>query len=200
MAKFWDVTYHEDTTEKHGITKEEIDFLKKLQKEMNTQDHVGQADPRYWTIRDYEKIYGKDMDNPDGILVYDQEACVTVFEMPYRFFSSSEMANEVLSALEKNDYELSVEDKEQIELSYDFGSLCEALEEMNFIVSEYEEYPIDKGCFLTHDAAIQHLKSNDYHYGENAHTYALTAWRSKEEKLWEILQKVDFDKLKSVES
>ena len=38
--------YHEDTVEKHEITKEEILFLKELQKEMNTQDTVCQADPQ----------------------------------------------------------------------------------------------------------------------------------------------------------
>ena len=49
--------------------------------------------------------------------------------------------------------------------------------------------------FLTHEAAIEHLKRNDYHYSDKAHTYAQTAWRSQEEKLWNILQTVDFDKL-----
>lgn len=49
--------YHEDTVEKHKITKEEIEFLKELQKEMNTQDTVGQADPRFWVIARTKKEY-----------------------------------------------------------------------------------------------------------------------------------------------
>ena len=49
MAKYHkDLEYHEDLTEKHVLTEEEIRFLLELQKEMNTQDHVGQADPRFW--------------------------------------------------------------------------------------------------------------------------------------------------------
>lgn len=49
--------YHEDTVEKHEITKEEILFLKELQKEMNTQDTVCQADPRFWVIEGSERVY-----------------------------------------------------------------------------------------------------------------------------------------------
>lgn len=33
--------YHEDTTEKRDISQEDIEFLKKLQLEMNTQDTTG---------------------------------------------------------------------------------------------------------------------------------------------------------------
>lgn len=48
MAKYWEhLKYHPDEVEKHKITQEEIKFLKDLQHEMNTQDNVGQADPRY---------------------------------------------------------------------------------------------------------------------------------------------------------
>ena len=40
--------HHEDTTEKRDISQEDIEFLKKLQLEMNTQDTTGTADPRFW--------------------------------------------------------------------------------------------------------------------------------------------------------
>ena len=39
--------YHEDTTEKRDISQEDIEFLKKLQLEMNTQDTTGTADHSY---------------------------------------------------------------------------------------------------------------------------------------------------------
>ena len=59
MAKYHDhLQYHEDTTEKHVLTEKEIQFLLKLQKEMNTQDTVGNADPRFWVIKGTEKEYG----------------------------------------------------------------------------------------------------------------------------------------------
>ena len=43
--------YHEDTTEKRDISQEDIEFLKRLQLEMNTQDTTGTADPRFWVIK-----------------------------------------------------------------------------------------------------------------------------------------------------
>lgn len=56
MAQFHEnLHHHNDTTEKHPITKEELDFLSDLQHELNTQDHVGQADPRFWVIMGQEK-------------------------------------------------------------------------------------------------------------------------------------------------
>jgi len=62
MAKYWEhLKKHPDDIKKHKITETEIQFLKKLQEEMNTQDHVGQADPRYWVIRDYNKVYGNNL-------------------------------------------------------------------------------------------------------------------------------------------
>lgn len=42
MAKFWNnLKYHEDTVKKEKLTKEDITFLKDLQKELNTEDTVG---------------------------------------------------------------------------------------------------------------------------------------------------------------
>lgn len=192
MAKYWDLEYHDDTVDKHKITKQEIEFLQSLQTEMNTQDNIGQADPRYWVIRDYDKSYGKDLNNPDGIYVYDSDRCETIFEEEYAMLDSGELANKVLKILEENHYDLSEEQKETITDSYDLSSLCEALEDLDFYVSEFEEHPVENGFFLTHKAAQEHLKENDYHYSDKAHTYAHTAWRSKEELLWSILQKVDF--------
>lgn len=193
MAKYWELKYHEDTTEKHEITQKELSFLKDLQKELNTQDAVGQADPKYWTIQDYAKTYGRDMNNPDGIVVYDSDACESVLEMDYS--SSCDINDNVLHALKENNYDLSEENEERIESAYDLETLCEVLEDLGFSVSEYEKYPVSKGCFLTHKAADEHLRRNHYNYGKDAHTYAMTAWRSLEEPLWHILQKVDFDKL-----
>ena len=42
--------YHKDPFQRKLMTKEEVDFLLQLQKEMNTQDSLGNADPRYWVM------------------------------------------------------------------------------------------------------------------------------------------------------
>ena len=59
--------YHEDTTEKRDISQEDIEFLKKLQLEMNTQDTTGTADPRFWVIKGSERVV--DNENPDELVL-----------------------------------------------------------------------------------------------------------------------------------
>lgn len=177
MAKYWEnLEYHEDTVEKHKITEDEIRFLKELQKEMNTQDNLGQADPRYWVIRDFGKVYGEKLNNPDGFTVYDSDDGNEVCEIEYRIFGSSEMADEILKELEEQGYELSEEDRQRIYDTWDLDSLIEALEELNFSVVQYEIVPKYSGMFLTQKAAEEHLRANYYHYADNATTYAMTAW------------------------
>ena len=199
MAKFWNnLKKHPDNIEKHRITEEEIQFLKHLQHEMNTQDHLSQADPRYWVIRDYDEVYGENLNNATGIVIYDCTCCETLLRVEYKDFSVDSTIEEIIKRLDEKEYELDADTIEDIKLAYDTSSLIEALkeiEEYEFSVYEYQEVAVDKGMFLTHEAAIEHLKRNDYHYSDKAHTYAQTAWRSQEEKLWNILQTVDFDKL-----
>lgn len=195
MAHLWEEKYHDDTTQKHDITKEEIQFLLDLQKELNTQDSYGQAEPKYWVIRDYDKVYGTDLNFPDGIAIYDPADCSTIYEGKIPTFGISEVISEIMETLEKDEYELSIEKKELIESSYDADSLFSALEEANFSVLEYQIIPKESNFFFTQKAAQNHLRLNDYHYCNEAHSYAHTVWRSEEEKLWDILRKVDWSKL-----
>lgn len=195
MAHLWEEKYHDDTTQKHDITKEEIQFLLDLQKELNTQDSYGQAEPKYWVIRDYDKVYGTDLNFPDGIAIYDPADCSTIYEGKIPTFGISEVISEIMETLEKDEYELSIEEKELIESSYDADSLFLALEEANFSVLEYQIIPKESNFFFTQKAAQNHLRLNDYHYCNESHSYAHTVWRSEEEKLWDILRKVDWSKL-----
>lgn len=198
MAKFWKhLKYHEDNTEKHKITEEEIQFLKDLQKEMNTQDHVGQADPRYWVIRDYGEICGQDLNNPDGYILYDRDSFTEVCRCESMVFGEMDI-KETVEYLTENCSEDFV--KEDFEYINDMDSLKELLEEKgyedSFYLIEYETIPKYSGFFLTQKAAEEHLRRNDYYYADNATTYAMTAWRNPEaDMLYRILQSVDFDKL-----
>ena len=61
MAKYWEnLKYHEDAVVKEKLSNDDIKFLKELQKELNTEDNVGTANPRYWVIRQPERIYHLD--------------------------------------------------------------------------------------------------------------------------------------------
>lgn len=199
MAKFWKhLIKHPDAVIKHKITDEEITFLKRIQEELNTQDTVGQADPRYWVIRDYEKIHGENLSDVAGIEIYDSEAGNLITEIDTYGLEISEIGEKVLDGLEKEYYSLNEDTIEELRSVYDMESLISVLketDEYDLLVLEYQKIPVNKGMFLTHEAAMRHLKENAHHYSEEAHTYAMTAWRSSEERLWEILQTVDFDQI-----
>lgn len=204
--------YHEDNIEKHKITKEELQFLKDLQKELNTQDDVGQADPKFWVIKGTEKLY--DVEDADGFELYDMDDGSIVA------LSMKEVVDYINNNLLENIY-----NSEGIIYKI---SLAEGTFNENILVEwtdngEKESEDLDTkedvlrwlhehGCygydaasykifpriyadtmFLTQIDAENHLKSNYYHYSEDAHTYAMTAWRSpRVEKLIDILQKVEW--------
>ena len=50
--------------------------------------------------------------------------------------------------------------------------------------------------FLTNRECKQHIAANHYHYSDDAHSYAMTAWRSYEvETLWKLLEKIQWDNI-----
>lgn len=195
MAKYWEhLKYHEDEVPKHSITVEEIQFLLELQKEMNTQDHVGQADPRYWVIRDFDKIYGDSLNNPDGYEIFmDGEQIINI---DYKMFTDTQVVDAVKEYFVR-EYDVVFEEAD-FEDVYDIDDLKELIEYKGYEIQivEYEIIPKYSGMFLTQKAAEEHLRSNDYHYADNATTYAMTAWRSHEaDMLYKILHSVDFAKM-----
>lgn len=192
MAKFWEnLKYHEDTVEKRPITSEEIQFLIDLQKEMNTQDDLGQADPRYWVIRDHQRVYGEKLNNPDGYEIYYD--CSKVLDIKCDFFGREDVVEQV----KKYCTEECGIDAWQFEDVFDVDDLIDLLDNFDMSIAEYEIVPMYSGMFLTQKTAEEHLRKNYYHYDDNATTYAVTAWRNKEaDMLYKILHEVDFSKLK----
>ena len=75
MAYFHEnLKYHEDTKVKRAISKDDIDFLKALQKERNTQDNCETADVRTWVIKDRNDTVTEE-GHEDYYLLYDSENC-----------------------------------------------------------------------------------------------------------------------------
>lgn len=197
MARYWEhLKYHDDNIPKRPITTEEIQFLIELQREMNTQDHVSQADPRYWVIRDFDKVYGSSLNNPDGYEIFmDGEQLLSI---DYQMFNDTQVVDGIKAYFLK-EYE-DVFEESDFEDVYDVDDLKEMLEYRGYeiIIVEYELTPKYSGMFLTQKAAEEHLRANDYHYADNATTYAMTAWRSREaDMLYKILHEVDFSKFES---
>lgn len=199
--------YHEDKTEKHRITQEEVEFLCNLQKEMNTQDTCGQAEPRFWVIKGSEEKTSAD-GYGDGCILFDENAAETVarnMKQAYEYLKEADI--EEIKEIEF------VEPDESIKVKWDEGCFREqgeltTMEEvsdfLNGFHDRYRTISIEKvetiyqdTMFLTQKEAEEHLKENSYHYSGDAHTYAMTAWRSPDVKrLWEILRGVDWEKIK----
>ena len=217
MAKYHEhLKHHEDEIEKHKITDEELKFLSDLQKELNTQDNLSQANPRFWIIRGSEKEYNIAGDS-DGFELYDRDCCDSVAENMEgiaEYLRESileevygEHANELIKVeteqgilseaitlkgidMDSNNVEEVFEDEDEV---------LEWLKEQGFEsldITYYKTYPkvYPSTMFLTQIDAENHLKANYYHYSDDAHTYAMTAWRDpRMSKLIDILQTVNWE-------
>lgn len=211
--------YHEDTTQKHQITQEEIKFLKELQKEMNTQDHLSQADPRFWVIKGTEKEYGVETGYEDGADLVDEDCCeviATDMESAMQYIRDNllDEINETDGVqrsivLESGIFHPVIEirwpDEDIVEDSIQLENMEQVAdwlkdEGYRYEIINYKNvsriYP--DTMFLTQKSAEDHLRKNYYHYSDDAHTYAMTAWRDPvTEKLYKILQQVDWTALEA---
>lgn len=189
MAHIWEQKYQEDKIPKRKLKNKEIEYLKQLQKEINTQVISGQQKPYYFVIEDYEKVYGKELNNPDGIAVfcqkYDYE---NIYEGENKTYQ--ELFDIIKKFYEENDYEYTEDDSifSEYDLAECFNNEIEIL--------QYQKIPKYSNMFLTQEAAQNHLKANHYHYSPEAHTYCQSIWRSEEIRLFQLLSEIDFDALK----
>lgn len=198
--------YHEDITKKHKITEEEKAFLRELQKELNTQDNCGQADPRFWVIKGTEKVFRVE-DGEIALCSYDVTICGVEKIIEYikeeilpdinEIYTDSEHPEGVYSILDYDfgDLDIAIDDERE---TYDLDDLGEWLSEKtgeDYCFRTYEEKSkiYENTMFLTQKDAEEHLKANHYHYSEDAHTYAMTAWRDpRMEQLIKILREVEW--------
>lgn len=167
----------------------EIEFLKKLQREMNEGEIDCQAFPRYWVLKDYrnERCFPEDAES-------------THFYMGTEKLYTKE---EVLEELENDKDSFRDEDWEMLDDSVKNNdeSLVEWIKDNLYVGAELYHtrevgYIVPGTLFLTKKEAQEHLKLYAYNYSEKAHTYAMTAHRAPNvEKLFEILEKFNWDTL-----
>lgn len=186
------------------MKKEYMEFLKKLQHEMLTQNTVGQADPRFWVVMQEVRDYGIE-DNEDGVELFDTDYCETVCdgglkeiyewlqELDYDFDSIiyDKFLNDILVKFKgKSSFYISDID--------DLISLLRVLGYKNYTAIKYRtRYEIVQNTmFLTLRECENHIKANGYHYTKPK-PYAMTAWRSPQvEMLYKILQETNWDSIK----
>ncbi|QBP91542.1 hypothetical protein E1A90_09800 [Bacillus mycoides] len=78
-----------------------------------------------------------------------------------------------------------------------FEFIKENIDDNCYLVYEMKQSFIVPGpIFLTKEEAKEHIELNDYHYTDEVHTYAMTAWRApKVERLLNILETFDWESI-----
>lgn len=200
-----------ETHSPRGLTVADLDFLAGLQREMNTQDTLGQRDPRFWVIMDYDYRAAAPDEEP-GYVLEVTDGC------DYARYSIAELTRAAYEdVLENGGEEASAEWLEDMCVEpvtdpvdgtytlhrlpgFDLEYVCEGYfsPRCSQWVHQVKEPRIAVNTmFLTQAAASAHLKDNRHHYDDAAHTYAMTAWRSPQvERLYGILHEVDFRALR----
>jgi len=166
-----------------------------LEHEMLTQDTDGQAAPRFWVIMDYEwqataegyhdrvSVY----DSSDGDACEIKEYATEIYNTQGDHYTKE--ALEELSEIIKPDC---------VNESNLFDWIKNNVPGIDIFFEEKVAVIKPNTLFLTKSEAQQHLKNNRHHYSKQAHTYAMTAWRSPQvEQLYEVIEQTDWEKVKA---
>lgn len=199
-----DFKYHKDTVEKHPLTEEELQFLKAFQTERNTQDTVWQASPRYWVIKGSKTVFVDGIDEGEVIKINDENFYdVNTGDLTSLLTDTKEKLEDYLDEGDLyfdgvNELIVVINGEEYV--VDDIESAFEALSDILYMddveIGSYEKVDIiyPGAIFLTHKECENHLRKYGYNYSEDAHAYAMTAYRSPEvETLLNLLETVDWD-------
>ncbi|PCR98881.1 hypothetical protein [Lactococcus fujiensis] len=206
------------------MTISDINFLIKLQKELNTQDTLNQSDPKYWVIAssifqdspaccgDYYSIV-----HNCGIVVPRKKTKEELIPELIEYLNEMYNEDKLRFAYAKEIYTFAIfdsNDREELDIEFPPVSLTTIIEpdsfeefllqvseltKSNISLSEEAEklviYP--DAVYLTQIDAEKHPKENSSHFDAKAHTYANTALGSpRYECLIKLLQTTNFQKLK----
>ena len=209
-----------DDVRKRTLSPDDVAFLKELQRVLNTQDPMGQADPKFWVVkgsRSYAMEPDECMGKPDHYEIYDVDTD-EVIAKDYRgltdainekapFLNATATDNSIkLVDIKETDtsqglpYRMFIgNDLDHEELTSMLGTIFGATVAVRAVIKEPCVYP--NTMFLTHEGCARHLRDYGYNYSKDAHAYAMTADRSPEyEHLLRIIRTVDWGMLPTKES
>lgn len=179
--------------------KNDIKFLKELQKQMQYEDehdNDSQASPRFWVLRDSRTVPIHE-DYADRTQYYHSDGDFTEFDtieelqgFMERYYTDGLVSEE--------EFEYYIKNK-----NADFEDLWDWVIKNHNEDGFFGEVPVKdewfivpNTMFLTKEEAKKHIELNHYHYTRKVHTYAMTAWRApKVERLLKILNEFDFDSI-----
>ena len=201
MAKFQERVYHDDATEKHILTVEDILFLTELQKELNTQPNMGNADPLYWGIAQTRETPASP-DYADTVAAANTDGAIVARDLKELAEYLDESNIDGVSGCQYFNKSCTIKFSDGDTVSaYSVSDLIEILH--NAGITNLTAQPMSRGTqivtdalFITHKDCEEHLEQYGYNYEQDAHAYAMTAIRSpRYEKLIRILRTVDWSKL-----
>lgn len=166
------------------LSEKNIEFLKDLQHELNTQENDGNAEPLYWGIIEDVKKPCYDGCGDGFFAVYEGE--------PYEEENIDSLKESLIDSDTDEELLQEIEKATTLRELYDLFS-----DEIDLY--EYEStYEVinSTGAFLTKREAKRYTETYYYNH-KNARTYALTAYRNFElEELLKILKETDWEALK----
>lgn len=181
------------------LSKEDIEFLKSLQNEMNTQDTCCQADPRFWVVMQTKRIYGIAEDyGATGQLIVgnDGEEIEDNINALYEFLHDDLDIDCYLDRISGTDKSvINIEEKilEDIEDVMNFIEEYTSYDQYSLVSYMDVEQIVEDTMFITLRECEKHIQANSYHY-KRPIPYAMTAWRSPQvERLYKILQETKWD-------
>ena len=168
--------YHEDTTKKRELNQEDVEFLKRLQLEMNTQDTTGTADPRFWVIKGSERAINNE--DPDELcLQVDGSTVTSTTEETVKYLNDNilpdnniDRENCRIETGYTQDFELTyMEDGEEVYEDLSTQEVNEFLannghDDTMIIGISIRPFMYPNTMFLTEKEAREHLERNHYHY------------------------------------
>lgn len=196
-----------------NLTRDDLNFLIELQREMVNQDHVSQAAPRFWTVAGIRKNITSDEYADGEWLICDSETVADGLEESVEYFQKLIEDKSIIITRENTSfvsYKVTKIDNESNEIidEQDFITAIDELidvlvsldvineEEYSTVCYRSEHYRYPNTMFLTNRSCKEHIAANKHHYDSHAHSYAMTAWRSPEvKKLWHILEKINWESI-----
>lgn len=180
--------------------REAVKFLKNLAQELKDQPTDCQAAPRFWVIKDYRWVPGNPEYDNCEVTYFHDDGDITEFENVEElknfldlFYREDAPDNLNSSGASKLGEMLESEDTTFWEL-WEF--VREHFEYFDECPVKREGYIKEDTMFLTKADAVNHLKHNAHHYTSDAHTYAMTAWRSPTvERLLNIIETFDWESI-----
>jgi len=169
------------------MKKEDIEFLKDLQHELNTQTNDGNASPVYWGVLETKTVGVPEGCGDDEMVVCDDRT--------YTCDEFVEHVDEYVDGQEEGIAWCDV-DKSDIESVIDFYNDMCGVDEARLISTRQEDFiSMNTGAFLTKRACKEYIERFGYNHS-NPRTYAMTAYRNFElERLLHIISELDFSKI-----